>query len=106
MVGVQSQSLTSNYALCIASIVKQLIHSYENNEQLNFTKLKSKASEKYKIKGIPKITDVIAAIPASHRKQLLPYLRAKPVRTASGVAVVAVMSKVSDAFFCFRLMNH
>lgn len=32
-------------------------------------------------------------MPEEHRKVLLPQLRAKPVRTASGIAVVAVMSK-------------
>jgi hypothetical protein len=42
---------------------------------------------------IPKLVDIIAAIPANHKSQLLPYVKAKPIRTASGVAVVAVMSK-------------
>ncbi|XWS37154.1 hypothetical protein CRYUN_Cryun19dG0018600 [Craigia yunnanensis] len=36
---------------------------------------------------------MIAALPESDREFLLPKLRAKPVRTASGIAVVAVMSK-------------
>jgi hypothetical protein len=36
---------------------------------------------------------MIAAVPEEHRALLLPQLRAKPVRTASGIAVVAVMSK-------------
>jgi len=92
---VQNQNPASTYALCIAQIVKTLIETYDdpNAPPLNFSKLKSKTAEKYKIRGIPKITDVIAALPRSHRKKLLPYLKAKPVRTASGVAVVAVMSK-------------
>lgn len=42
---------------------------------------------------IPKLVDIIAAIPANYKSQLLPYVKAKPIRTASGVAVVAVMSK-------------
>jgi elongator complex protein 3 len=37
--------------------------------------------------------DIIAAIPDDYKERLLPYVKAKPVRTASGVAVVAVMSK-------------
>jgi histone acetyltransferase (RNA polymerase elongator complex component) len=37
--------------------------------------------------------ELIAALPDDHRATLLPRLRAKPVRTASGIAVVAVMSK-------------
>ncbi|CAL4069765.1 unnamed protein product, partial [Meganyctiphanes norvegica] len=41
----------------------------------------------------PKLVDIIAAVPHQHKKVLLPKLRAKPVRTASGIAVVAVMCK-------------
>ena len=36
---------------------------------------------------------IIAAVPDEHRAVLVPQLRAKPVRTASGIAVVAIMSK-------------
>lgn len=42
---------------------------------------------------VPKVVDIISAIPESYKNKLLPYLKAKPVRTASGIAVVAVMSK-------------
>lgn len=37
--------------------------------------------------------DIIAALPDDHREQLKPYLKAKPVRSASGISVVAVMAK-------------
>ena len=37
--------------------------------------------------------DIIAAVPSQYKKVLVPKLRAKPVRTASGIAVVAVMCK-------------
>lgn len=36
---------------------------------------------------------MIAAVPPDLKPVLLPKLRAKPIRTASGIAVVAVMSK-------------
>jgi hypothetical protein len=42
---------------------------------------------------MPRLTDIIAAVPAQHKKALLPKLKCKPVRTASGIAVVAVMCK-------------
>lgn len=42
---------------------------------------------------MPKLVDIISAIPESYKKKLLPILKAKPVRTASGIAVVAVMCK-------------
>ena len=41
----------------------------------------------------PKLVDIISAIPENYKNKLLPLLKAKPVRTASGIAVVAVMSK-------------
>lgn len=74
-------------------IVSELINAYDQGKSLNFTKLKGDASRKYKLPGIPKVADVISAIPHEYRPKLLPFLLQKPVRTASGVAVVAVMSK-------------
>ena len=50
-------------------------------------------SRKYGLARAPKLVEMIAAVPEEHRAVLLPQLRAKPVRTASGIAVVAVMSK-------------
>ena len=41
----------------------------------------------------PKLADIRAAVPSSHKQALENRLRVKPVRTASGVAVVAVMCK-------------
>jgi hypothetical protein len=41
----------------------------------------------------PKTVDLIAALPEEYKDALTPILRAKPIRTASGVAVVAVMCK-------------
>ena len=40
------------------------------------------------------MVDIIAAIPESHKNLLTPFLKVKPVRTASGVAVVV--------FYVFR----
>ena len=47
----------------------------------------------YRLSYIPKLVDIIAAVPEDYKAKLLPYIKAKPVRTASGIAVVAVMSK-------------
>ena len=90
-------SLTNNqdakYSLAVTEVVTKLIESYDNNKTTNLSTLKSLAAKKQKIKGVPKVTDIIAAIPESYREKLLPFLMAKPVRSASGVAVVAVMAK-------------
>ena len=84
---------SASYALSISHVVTELMKAYDSGASLNFTKLKSQAARKYKLQGIPKVADIIAALPRSHKDKLMPYLRQKPVRTASGVAVVAVMSK-------------
>jgi elongator complex protein 3 len=81
------------YTLAISHIVTNLMKAYDTGDTVNLTKLKSQAAKKYKIQGIPRLSDILQSIPISHRNQLIPYLKSKPVRTASGVAVVAVMSK-------------
>jgi histone acetyltransferase (RNA polymerase elongator complex component) len=50
-------------------------------------------ARRYGLKSQPRLTDILAAIPHTHRKALLPKLKCKPIRTASGIAVVAVMCK-------------
>jgi elongator complex protein 3 len=42
---------------------------------------------------LPRLLDILAALPESRRAALAPYLTVKPVRSASGIAVVAVMCK-------------
>jgi elongator complex protein 3 len=77
----------------IAEIVNNLITAYEKNQPINLTKLKTNVSRKYKLAKIPKLVDIIAYLPENYRDKLTPYLKAKPIRTASGIAVVAVMGK-------------
>lgn len=80
-------------ALTIADIVRQLIDAHEKKIDVNLNKLKSKTSSKHGLASQPRLTDIISAVPRKYKKALLPKLRAKPVRTASGVAIVAVMCK-------------
>lgn len=77
----------------ISEIVNQLILAHDRGEQINLTKLKTQISAKNKLARMPKIVDILAGLPESYKELLAPLLKAKPVRTASGVAVVAVMSK-------------
>lgn len=93
---ISSINMSNNankHSLAIAEIVSALIKAYESGTTLNFTELKNKVAKKRKLKGIPKVVDVLGALPEKYRKELTPYLKTKPVRGASGVAVVAVMSK-------------
>ena len=81
------------YIKCIQEIVKLLTTAYDRGEKINLTKLKQKVASQYKLAKMPKIVDILAALPESHSDKLTPMLKGKPVRTASGIAVVAVMSK-------------
>lgn len=77
----------------IREIVSALVASYDKNEELKVNKIKSQISAKNKLHKMPKLVDLIAALPDSHRDKLTHILKGKPIRTASGVAVVAVMCK-------------
>ena len=55
--------------------------------------IKTEYSRKNGLSGTPKMTDLMAAIPEKYRNTIVPFLKVKPVRTASGIAVVAVMCK-------------
>lgn len=51
-------------------------------------RVKCKTAAKYGLSLQPRLVDIIAAIPESHKKLLLPKIKAKPVRTASGVRIL------------------
>ena len=94
MVAVASASSSAEQLLRVcADVSHHLIHAYENGEVINLNQLRTTSAKKYGYKGVPKLTDVIAAVPDNYKKQLLPMLKAKPIRSASGIAVVAVMCK-------------
>jgi elongator complex protein 3 len=79
--------------LVIGEIVKELCRAYDKGETVKLQNIKQKVQKKYRMQSGPKLVEIIAAIPETHRTALLPMLKAKPVRTASGIAVVAVMCK-------------
>ncbi|XP_053793819.1 elongator complex protein 3 [Vidua macroura] len=79
--------------MTIADIIKQLLEAHEQGKDVDLNKLKTKTSARYGLAAQPRLVDIIAAVPPQFRKVLLPKLKAKPVRTASGIAVVAVMCK-------------
>jgi len=69
--------------LAIGEIIDELLAPNPKNEPL--AKRKTRISAKFGLESSPRLTDIIAAVPVQHRKFLLPKLKAKPVRTASGV---------------------
>ncbi|XP_042902303.1 elongator complex protein 3 [Parasteatoda tepidariorum] len=79
--------------MTVAEIVQELIKAHKNNSNINLNRVKCEISSKYGLESQPRLVDIIAAVPSDYKKVLLPKLKAKPVRTASGIAVVAVMCK-------------
>jgi len=56
-------------------------------------RVKTDLSRKHRLLRLPSDAELLAAAPAARREWLLPWLRVKPTRTASGVAVVSVMTR-------------
>lgn len=81
------------FAQCCGDILLELVALLLLSDTVNLNLLIMRTAKRYKLKNLPRLTDIISAIPDAHKKQLLPRLKAKPVRTASGIAVVAVMCK-------------
>jgi hypothetical protein len=86
----------SNYALAVSHVVAELIKAYDAGDTLNLSKLKGTAAKKYKVQGIPRLADILQALPIGYRAKLWPFLQTKPVRTASGVAVVVSVFAVTE----------
>lgn len=88
-------SQNERFTLCVRDISAELVRAAERLDEgsVNLNQLITRCARRYKLPQQPRLTDIIAAIPEQHQKRLLPKLRAKPVRTASGIAVVAVMCK-------------
>ncbi|KAK5880465.1 hypothetical protein CesoFtcFv8_023489 [Champsocephalus esox] len=79
--------------MTIADVINQLVEAHEEGKDINLNKVKTKTSAKYGLESMPRLVDIIAAVPPQYRRALVPKLKAKPIRTASGIAVVAVMCK-------------
>lgn len=88
-----SEQSRAAYLSAVAEIVAELVSAYKEKKTLNLSRLKAETSSRYGLSTIPTLVDIMAGIPEQHRAELVPYLRVKPIRTASGIAVVAVMCK-------------
>ena len=86
--------------LCISDIINELIIAHQEGKDVNLNKIKTRLSSKYAIESQPRLVDIIAAVPHDHKKTLIPKLKAKPVRTASGV------SCNFDKAYLISLINH
>ena len=70
-----------------SGIAAELIKAYDANESVSLNEIRAKLSKKHGFGGVPRLVDIISAIPDDYKKALLPKLKARPVRTASGVSL-------------------
>ncbi|KAL7671595.1 hypothetical protein ACOME3_006488 [Neoechinorhynchus agilis] len=77
----------------INEIAAGLVMQYERGEKLNVQKMTTIVCRKLSLSSQPRLTEIIACIPLKYKDAILPQIKAKPVRTASGIAIFAVMCK-------------
>jgi elongator complex protein 3 len=85
---VAQPNQAETYLLACTSIVRDLIEAVSNpdpKKEINLNALRKQYGKKYKMKGVPRLVDILSAVPEEWRDRLRGALRAKPVRTASGV---------------------
>ncbi|KAK5135932.1 Elongator subunit [Meristemomyces frigidus] len=88
------------YMRACADVANALVDDFTNSQQagavkkdINLNALRSQYAKKHFLSRQPPLTDIIAAVPEQYKKYIIPKLIAKPIRSASGIAVVAVMCK-------------
>ncbi|MCL1905206.1 MAG: tRNA uridine(34) 5-carboxymethylaminomethyl modification radical SAM/GNAT enzyme Elp3 [Methanomassiliicoccaceae archaeon] len=72
--------------------VIDLILKGEIRERNELQRIKVKLAGEYGLNAVPSNSEILADVREEEMKAVLPLLRRKPVRTISGVAVVAVMT--------------
>lgn len=90
---VAKLSIQERQVLVVKQIIEALVDAHEKNEDVDLTKLRCKVAARYQTSKVPSLVDIISGVPQHLKTILLPKLRAKPIRSASGIAVVAVMCK-------------
>lgn len=88
------------YMRACSDIASALIQDFEaqqdesaQKKDLNLNTLRGQMAKKHRLSNQPPLTAIIAAVPEHYKMYILPKLIAKPIRTSSGIAVVAVMCK-------------
>ncbi len=89
--------------------VKEIIKEIKRNPEQDLQRLKMKIARKYRLSKIPSNSEILANAQEADIQILLPLLMRKPVRTISGIAVVAVMAKPypcpGECIYCPRGEN-
>lgn len=70
-----------------SAIARELIQAHEDSKNVHLNEIRGRLSKQFSYGGVPRLVDIISAIPDEYKKSLLPNLRARPIRTASGVSL-------------------
>ena len=79
-------------ASIVAEKLLEAIRSGEVADREELQRLKMKFCARYGSDKVPSNSEILALVTEEEKKAILPLLVKKPMRTASGVAVVAVMT--------------
>jgi len=86
-------SSSSNDALAfLANNIVNAIDSGDILTRQDIERYKKQYCKRHKIKKVPTNADILYHVPLQQRRAVVALLRKKPVRTLSGVAIVAVMT--------------
>ncbi|MBN2229763.1 MAG: tRNA uridine(34) 5-carboxymethylaminomethyl modification radical SAM/GNAT enzyme Elp3 [Candidatus Thorarchaeota archaeon] len=81
-----------DYVVC-REIVKELLNSNESLNRRAINRIKNKVCARYHYPRAPSNADLLQVTIPEEEELLRPFLQKRPVRTVSGVAVVAAMTK-------------
>lgn len=91
--------------LVIGEIIQELLKAHDEMKDVNLNRLKTRIASKYGLDTSPRLVDIIAAVPHEAKKVLLPKLKAKPIRTASGVRFHNFCCNFRDSQYFHRLRS-
>jgi len=83
-----------------SGIAAELIKAHDAKETISLNELRARMSKKFGFGGVPRLVDIISAIPDDYKKALLPKLKARPIRTASGVSQSGSYSRHTFLTMC------
>lgn len=93
---------SQRFMLACQDVANALVQDYESTrdadgpkKDINLNSLRGQISRKYKLSQQPPLTAILASVPEQYKKYLLPKLIAKPVRSASGICVVSLLTSHS-----------
>lgn len=89
---IQGPSQAEQLLRVTSGIAAELIKAHDSDTSVSLNEIRARISKKYSFGGVPRLVDIISAIPDEYKKALLPKLKARPIRTASGVRQLGYFS--------------